>query len=338
MLRRMWRWRMLNFHTNARALYGASFAVFLLLSLIVAVGPAYWAQENNAPLPGSRELSEQEQLGQHIYISEGCVACHTQQVRPVPSDEVFGRPAVPADFARFKPKDAFVQAPSLLGSQRTGPDLTNIGKRQPSEIWQNMHLYNPRTVVPDSVMPSHPWLFKEVDTPRPGQTVVQLPEGFGPANGRAVVTTEQSEALVAYLLSLKQDPLPEGSAMGAKKGGAKADDKGGGDLGASVYATSCASCHQDKGQGMPGVFPPLVGDPVVIDEDPSDHIRIVLEGLQGKEINGVAYASPMTAFAAILDDKEIAAVVNHERTSWGNDAPTVTPADVAKIRATLDKK
>src|SRR5690554_2421389 len=240
----MWRWRMLNLHTNARALYGASFAVFLLLSLFVAVGPAYWAQENNAPLPGSREFSEQEQLGQHIYISEGCVACHTQQVRPVPSDEVFGRPAVPADFARYKPKDAFVQAPSLLGSQRTGPDLTNIGERQPSEIWQNMHLYNPRTVVPDSVMPSHPWLFKEVETPVPGQTVVKLPEGFGPANGNAVVTTERSEALVAYLLSLKQADLPNASAGAAKTSGATASDA---KLGASVYATSCASCHQDNG-------------------------------------------------------------------------------------------
>src|SRR5690554_7897771 len=109
--RRMWRWPMLNLHTNARALYGTSFGVFLLLSLLVAVGPAYWAQENNQPLPGTEPLTEQEQLGQHIYISEGCVACHTQQVRPVPSDEVFGRPAVPADFARYKPKNAFVQAP-----------------------------------------------------------------------------------------------------------------------------------------------------------------------------------------------------------------------------------
>lgn len=323
---------MFNLHSNARALYGTSFGIFVALSLIIAVGPAYWAQENNDPLPSSKPLTEQEQFGQHIYISEGCVACHTQQVRPVPSDEVFGRPAVPADFARFKPKNAFVQAPALLGSQRTGPDLTNIGKRQSSEVWQNMHLYNPRTVVPDSVMPSHPWLYKEVETPTPSQKVIQIPEGFGPANGNAVIATERSEALVAYLLSLKQDPLPDGESGGAKKSSAK----GGDDLGASVYATSCASCHQDKGQGMAGVFPPLVDDPVVLDEDPTEHIQIVLEGLQGKEINGVAYASPMNAFADILNDEEIAAVINHERTSWGNDAPTITPEDVAKIRATLE--
>lgn len=325
---------MLNLHTNARALFGASFGVFLLLSLLVAVGPAYWAQQNNQPLPGARPLSEQEQLGQHIYVSEGCVACHTQQVRPVPSDQVFGRPAVPADFARYKPKNIFVQTPALLGSQRTGPDLTNIGKRQSSEIWQNMHLYNPRSVVPDSVMPGHPWLFKEVEKPVPGQTVVKLPEGFGPANGNAVVTTERSEALVAYLLSLKQVELPGRAAASGQKGAQKPSDA---KLGASVYATSCASCHQENGQGMPGVFPPLVDDPVVLDEDPTEHIRIVLQGLQGKSINGVAYASPMTAFADILDDDEIAAVVNHERTSWGNDAPTITPEDVAKIRASLQE-
>lgn len=326
---------MLNLHHNARALFGASMAVFILLSLIVAVGPAYWAQNHSEPLASSEPLSAQEQRGLEVYISEGCVACHTQQVRPVESDKIFGRPAVPADFARYKPLSAFVQTPALLGSQRTGPDLTNIGKRQSSAVWQNMHLYNPRSVVADSVMPSHPWLFKEVDAPTPGQTMVKLPDEFMPENGKAVVTTERSEALVAYLLSLKQDELPAGS---ASAGGA-AKTAGGGDAkGASIYAQNCASCHQDNGQGLAGVFPPLVDDPVVIDEDPTDHITIVLQGLQGKTINGTAYASPMTAFASILDDDEVAAVINHERTSWGNSAPTITAEDVAKIRKSLDEK
>lgn len=103
-------------------------------------------------------------------------------------------------------------------------------------------------------------------------------------------------------------------------------------LGAQLYGNYCSSCHQLSGVGVPGVFPPLQGDPVVVAEDPAEHIRIVLRGLQGKVINGVTYASPMPAFGNQLDDNQIAALINHERTSWGNNAPTVTPEVVAAQR------
>ena len=103
-------------------------------------------------------------------------------------------------------------------------------------------------------------------------------------------------------------------------------------LGAQLYGNYCSACHQLPGQGVPGVFPPLKGDPVVIADDPTEHIRIVIQGLKDKAINGVTYASPMPAFGSQLDDKQIAAVVNHERSSWGNKAPTITAQDVAAQR------
>lgn len=103
-------------------------------------------------------------------------------------------------------------------------------------------------------------------------------------------------------------------------------------LGANLYRTSCASCHQFNGQGLPGAFPALAGDPVVNSKDPSGHIRIVLFGLHGKKIKGTAYTAEMPAWAEQLSNKEIAAIINHERTSWGNNAPTVTQQDVARIR------
>lgn len=103
-------------------------------------------------------------------------------------------------------------------------------------------------------------------------------------------------------------------------------------LGTQLYGNYCSSCHQLSGAGVPGVFPPLKEDPVVVAEDPTEHIRIVLHGLQGKTINGVAYASPMPAFGNQLDDKQIAALINHERTSWGNRASIVTPDMVAAQR------
>lgn len=108
----------------------------------------------------------------------------------------------------------------------------------------------------------------------------------------------------------------------------------GGDApGAALYRTSCASCHQTNGQGVEGVFPPLAADPVVTADDPTRHIQIILFGVEGVPIEGVEYSSPMPAWADQLSDREIAAVVNHERTSWGNVAPTVTAADVAELRA-----
>lgn len=102
--------------------------------------------------------------------------------------------------------------------------------------------------------------------------------------------------------------------------------------GASLYRTSCASCHQTNGQGIEGAFPPMVGDPVVTAADPTRHIQIVLFGLQGKSIDGVSYSTPMPAWADQLSDREVAAVVNHERTSWGNRATTVTAGQVAEVR------
>ncbi len=103
-------------------------------------------------------------------------------------------------------------------------------------------------------------------------------------------------------------------------------------LGASVYGNNCASCHQATGKGLPGVFPPLAGNPAVTDPDPATHIEVVLNGLQGKTIDGVHYATPMPPWADQLSDAQIAAVINHERSSWGNHAPNVTVQDVAKLR------
>jgi len=103
-------------------------------------------------------------------------------------------------------------------------------------------------------------------------------------------------------------------------------------LGPQVYAQNCASCHGATGAGTPGVFPPLVNDPVVNAKDADTHVRIVLHGLSGKAINGMRYAGQMPAFAAQLNDDQIAAVIDHERTSWGNRGPTVTPGQVKRDR------
>jgi mono/diheme cytochrome c family protein len=104
------------------------------------------------------------------------------------------------------------------------------------------------------------------------------------------------------------------------------------DLGSQVYAANCASCHGAEGAGVPGTFPSLAGDRVVNDGDPHEHITIVLHGLAGKTVDGTHFSAQMPAFAGQLDDRQIAAAIDHERSSWGNHGPLVTPSQVKAAR------
>ena len=114
---------------------------------------------------------------------------------------------------------------------------------------------------------------------------------------------------------------------------APAADPGWQALGEQVFGNYCSACHQLTGEGVPGVFPALRSNAVVTADGAGEQIRVILEGLVGKTIDGVAYAAAMPPLGAQLTDEQIAAVVNHERTSWGNAAPTVTPDAVAAVRA-----
>jgi mono/diheme cytochrome c family protein len=99
--------------------------------------------------------------------------------------------------------------------------------------------------------------------------------------------------------------------------------------GASLYLDHCAGCHQAGGRGMPGIFPPLAGNGVVLASDPADILKVVLHGIppQGKYV-------PMPAFASLLSDQQVADLANYVRTSWGNAAaPNTTAAMATRIRA-----
>ncbi|TAL79348.1 MAG: c-type cytochrome [Burkholderiaceae bacterium] len=322
------------------AIAGGSTLMYAVLSVLMAILPGI---ELSAvpPGPGVKQLTELEAHGREVYISEGCAYCHTQQVRPLDADKVFGRPSAPGDFA--------FSTPELLGSERTGPDLTNIGMRQPSDVWQYIHLYDPRAVVPQSVMPSFPWLFDVVDKAPKGVQAVPLPKAYAPAHG-VVVPSPDAQALIAYLMSLKQAPLPNSQAQGAEPAapavaaatpapGAPAPATAGQAVafdaahGSNLFAANCAACHGAQGAGVPGVFPSLAGNAVVNATDPTEHITVVLHGLHGKAISGTTYAAQMPAFGPQLSDADIADIIDHERTSWGNHGPTITAKDVAAVRA-----
>lgn len=103
--------------------------------------------------------------------------------------------------------------------------------------------------------------------------------------------------------------------------------------GQQIYNARCASCHQASGQGVNGVFPPLAGAKWVVG-DASQLVELILDGISGElEVKGVTYNSAMPPWANSLNDEQIAAVLTHIRSSWGNTAAPITAEEVAGVRA-----
>jgi mono/diheme cytochrome c family protein len=102
--------------------------------------------------------------------------------------------------------------------------------------------------------------------------------------------------------------------------------------GRALYTTYCSSCHGANGEGRPGTYPPLKGSGVVTKVDATKHIHVVLDGSQGGRAGGVLYANPMPAFGSILNDADIADIIDYERSSWGNHGKFVMAAQVAAER------
>ena len=101
--------------------------------------------------------------------------------------------------------------PVLLGSMRIGPDLTNIGKRQPSAEWQHLHLYQPQVISSGSTMPPFRFLYKKQKiVGEPSSSALKLKGPDAPEAGYEIIPTREAKALVAYLLSLDRTySLPE---------------------------------------------------------------------------------------------------------------------------------
>lgn len=318
----------LDFSTNHKLLFSTVFFGFIALSIIIAIVPAVQLNSSD-PMCGVNTLTPSEFRGINIYVSEGCLYCHTQQVRPLKLDKAYGRPSSPLDYSYLTPLDEIRMTPAVLGSERTGPDLSNIGNRQPSEIWHHIHFYNPRAVVKSSIMQAYPWLYEIKENPDTNDLVIPVPDEYAPKNGK-VVATQEAKDLVAYVLFLKQKPM-EG--IGLIEESSNKNLTSNTDKGAQLYNTNCASCHQQNGEGISKTFPSLKNSVTVNSNDPEKHIRTVLFGLKGGNINGVVYSSEMPAQKDNITDEEIAAIINYERSSWGNNGKKITVDDVKKIRA-----
>jgi cytochrome c oxidase cbb3-type subunit 2 len=163
---------------------------------------------NTAAIYPAARAGEAQQGAEH-YRSLGCVYCHTQQVRP----EGYGSDIERGWGRRRTVSRDYIQDKTvMLGTMRTGPDLTNIGERQADAAWHYRHLYNPQITSPGSIMPPHGFLFDVRAISQAGRSTnaLVLEGSFAPPAGQEVIPTRRAEQLVAYLRSLKSSgDLPE---------------------------------------------------------------------------------------------------------------------------------
>ncbi|UXT57251.1 cytochrome-c oxidase, cbb3-type subunit II [Agrobacterium fabrum] len=117
---------------------------------IVEIAPLFYLENTIEKVEGMRPYTPLELAGRNIYIREGCYVCHSQMIRPF-RDEVerYGHYSLAAE--------SMYDHPFQWGSKRTGPDLARVGDRYSNE-WHVQHLANPRSVVPESIMPSYAFL------------------------------------------------------------------------------------------------------------------------------------------------------------------------------------
>ena len=150
---------------SVAALPRTAFATLLLIASlavvtvggIVEIAPLFYLQNTVEKVDGMRPYTPLELAGRNIYVREGCYACHSQMIRPF-RDEVerYGHYSLAAE--------SMYDHSFQWGSKRTGPDLARVGQRYSNE-WHVHHLIEPRSVVPESVMPSYAFLRdKPLDT------------------------------------------------------------------------------------------------------------------------------------------------------------------------------
>lgn len=183
--------------------------LLIVLSLVVVlwgglaqIVPLFFQHSTTTPVDGLKPYTALQLEGRDIYIREGCVGCHSQMIRPFRAEtERYGHYSVAGEFVYDRP--------FLWGSKRTGPDLHRVGGRY-SDEWHRVHLTNPRDVVPESIMPSYPWLDENPldgsDIQTKMKTLVILGHPYSDAEIEAAPAALEGktelDAVVAYLQSL----------------------------------------------------------------------------------------------------------------------------------------
>jgi cytochrome c oxidase cbb3-type subunit 2 len=143
--------------SNKHEIFERNSIVLLIgILIVVAIGgivqlvPLYFLESTIEKVEGMRPYTPLELAGRNIYVREGCYLCHSQQIRPFRDEaERYGHYSLAAE--------SMYDHPFQWGSKRTGPDLARVGGRY-SDEWHTVHMNDPRSVVPESIMPGYPYL------------------------------------------------------------------------------------------------------------------------------------------------------------------------------------
>ena len=174
----------------------------VLFAGLVQIVPLFFQHSTTKPSAGVEPYDAVRLMGRDLYIREGCVGCHSQQIR-----------MLRAEVQRYGPYsvagESVFDHPFLWGSKRTGPDLARIGERY-SDDWHRIHLRNPRAVVPESNMPGYPWLAKtpvqndDIGDRMRALRLLGVPYTEAQISGAAAALKGKTEedALIAYLQGL----------------------------------------------------------------------------------------------------------------------------------------
>lgn len=126
--------------------------ITILFGGLVEIVPLFFQTSTTQPVEGLKPYTALQLAGRDVYLREGCYNCHSQMIRPFRAETLrYGDPSKAGEFV--------YDHPFQWGSKRTGPDLHRVGGKY-SDQWHRVHLNNPRDVVPESNMPSYPWLEK----------------------------------------------------------------------------------------------------------------------------------------------------------------------------------
>ena len=242
--------RLLRMSYLVAGVAGLGFFVMSVLLLGVWPGRVLEQQIRGTSPDHPLALTASEERGRTVYAREGCAYCHTQQIRYLPNDVArFG--------AATLAWETIFDYPHLWGTRRIGPDLSREGAVRSAD-WQLSHLYSPRMLVADSVMPAFSWLFDGAPD-RPRQEAQDLlayletlgrdralagPEGE--AHARAACNCSDDEKRFAF-----GSPVLNASPSMARREGDYPKLNSSGDLnrGQQLYSSNCAGCHGVRGEG-----------------------------------------------------------------------------------------
>ena len=230
----------MNWYSHPSTIFIIAGIIFFFLAVMIqGILPSILPQTYNPTVTSAitgqtiqvADYTPLQRKGRQVYIREGCWYCHSQYVRPVTGEDVRWGPVSQAG-------EYVYDQPQMLGTRRIGPDLTRVGRKY-GDDWQTAHHWNPREVVPDSIMPRFPWLYKNAsgkNTPElneDGVALVAYIQKLGTSIGdwrETFVSTRftTGAALQASDMGKSQDLLPRGK---------------------QVYLRRCVGCHGEKGDG-----------------------------------------------------------------------------------------